>query len=78
MDYMKLIPGAEKEYIFESSDIGEITAVITACKVSNVRHKLFKKDDGSEWRVVYFVKPKIQNKVEEVVRVYRDVRKKIA
>ena len=78
MDYMKLIPGAEKEYIFESSDIGEITAVITACKVSNVRYKLFKKDDGSIWRVVYFVKPKIQSKFEEVVRVYRDVKKKIA
>ena len=77
MDYMKLVPGKITEFHFDSDDIGEITAVITACKFSNVTHKLYKSNDGV-WRVVYFVKPSIQHKFEEVVAIYRDVKNKIA
>ncbi len=78
MDCLKFIPGVEREYIFDSTDSGEVTAIVTACKVANVKHKLYKKNDGTGWRVVYTIKDTIQKKFEEVVSVYRDVKHKIA
>ena len=74
MDYMKLIPGVIENYIFESADPGEIKAIVTACKVANVEYTLMKSQSKELWRVLYSVKPKVQDKILEVVDVYRTVK----
>lgn len=73
MDYMKFIPGESREFLFESDNKGEITAVVTACKVANVKYSLFKNKKNGNWRVFYTVKDVIQEKFEEIIKTYRDV-----
>lgn len=74
MDYMKLIPGTIEKYIFESADAGEVRAIVTACKVAKVEYTLMKSQSKNLWRVIYSVKPAVQEKIEEVVDVYRSVK----
>lgn len=74
MDYMKLIPGTVEKYIFESADVGEVRAIVTACKVAKVEYTLMKSQSKNLWRVIYSVKPAVQEKIEEVIDVYRSVK----
>ena len=61
--------------VFVSDDKTEVAAAITACKMANVEHKIYKK--GDTYSIEYKAPGLVQNIIDDFMKIYREVKKQL-